>query len=359
MNQQLGLVTLLALVGGTAPQVSAQVLTPPGSAKGYALRQVASYGWEDMVSSPGMTPTDERAVGGVLARIADLTMDIHATELYVLDGEFKKVVVFRLDGSFKRAILGGYGKGPGEFVRPRSIAFVFPEEFAVLDQGNARVSFFSSHGSFVRSFNVPYAQPLQIVAHNDIIYLRRAAQRGRPAVIHLRTTGATIDSSFVIDDRNAQFTEYGELGRLAMDGSGNVIYAHPTVGRWSVLTADTWGVPRGIDLFPKERGRVQKVRGVEVRMAYVSVRGFADLRDGTKLLLAGSFGQLPQDPNKAVEQRAYLMVFGAKGEYRGYLQLPEGHTGPMSVGPGEADFFIAVTDPFPRVIRYSLTRGAQ
>src|ERR1041385_9110625 len=62
-------------------------------------------------------------------------------ELYVVDEEGQQVLVYDTTGAFLRP-LGRRGAGPGEYVRPYSVAWLH-DTLALLDPGNSRIGLFA------------------------------------------------------------------------------------------------------------------------------------------------------------------------------------------------------------------------
>ena len=66
--------------------------------------------------------------------------------LYVLDGQAKRIVVLGPDGTFLRTF-GREGKGPGELASPSGLAVLADGSIVVYDFGNQGLTLFSSEGS--------------------------------------------------------------------------------------------------------------------------------------------------------------------------------------------------------------------
>ncbi len=287
----------------------------------------------------------------MLARINSIAVHPDKNEVFVLDPEYKKIAVFDTVGRLVRVVLGGYGEGPGEFLRPRSITFLDKERFAVADQEARRLSIFDSRGQFQQLYHLPYAQPLQILASNGRLYLRRFALTGQYAVKVFEPAGTPRDSAILIQGRYADFAEFGETGMLAHDRANEVLLVHPSVGLWTYLADPTkklWGK----ELFPDSRGSINRSGGAAVRSPPFAIRGFAELGDGTRVILLARFERPPSGPTA----RPYVLFFDAGGSYQGFLPLPDGHMGPLTAGFGSNDVLIATHEPFPRLVRYVVER---
>ena len=99
-------------------------------------------------------PLDMRSES-FIERGGDLAVDLVATdEVYVLDQSAKRVL--RIDRDAKlRAVIGGLGKGPGEFEHPYSIEADPRGGVWVADLRLARLSRFDPDGRLLEEFQVP------------------------------------------------------------------------------------------------------------------------------------------------------------------------------------------------------------
>lgn len=70
-----------------------------------------------------------------------------AGNLYVLDRDNSRVVVFGPDGSFLR-VVGSRGQGPGELQLPTAMAVLSDDRLAIFDLGNMAVSIFGADGEY-------------------------------------------------------------------------------------------------------------------------------------------------------------------------------------------------------------------
>ena len=70
-----------------------------------------------------------------------------AGNLYVLDRDNSRVVVFGPDGSFQREV-GSRGQGPGELQLPTAMAVLPDSRLAIMDLGNGAISIFGPDGEY-------------------------------------------------------------------------------------------------------------------------------------------------------------------------------------------------------------------
>jgi hypothetical protein len=91
---------------------------------------------------------DWEILSGVVAAAFDLR-----DNLYVLDGNNFRVLVFDANGRFVRRI-GRRGEGPGELIAPAGMTVMTDGTVVVSDDGRRAFSLFNSDGTFMR--NVPF-----------------------------------------------------------------------------------------------------------------------------------------------------------------------------------------------------------
>ncbi|HEX6308813.1 MAG TPA: 6-bladed beta-propeller [Longimicrobiales bacterium] len=136
----------LAIALTAAPAAAQQTVLLP--AKDVALRDRAA---------------DVYTVGTVEGRDWEMFSDIRALgfdrsdNLYVLDGQNFRVVVFDVRGRFVRQF-GKQGGGPGEFQAPLSLDVAPDGTIVVSDIGNRAFILFTPAGEYIR--NVPFADEL-------------------------------------------------------------------------------------------------------------------------------------------------------------------------------------------------------
>ena len=82
-----------------------------------------------------------------------------AENLYILDGNNHRVLVFDANGKYQRQI-GKQGGGPGELMLPMALAITNDNRVVIGDLGRRVLSIFKTDGTFVK--NVPFDQGLML-----------------------------------------------------------------------------------------------------------------------------------------------------------------------------------------------------
>ncbi|MTI89720.1 MAG: 6-bladed beta-propeller [Balneolaceae bacterium] len=78
--------------------------------------------------------------------------------IYFLNVKSEKVISFGPDGQLRWAV-GRKGRGPGDFLTPRDIAWDQKEYLYVLDKGNTRIDQYDMNGNYLSSYILPDVGP--------------------------------------------------------------------------------------------------------------------------------------------------------------------------------------------------------
>ena len=322
-----------------------------------SVEVVQTYGAADLSAGSAITSLDTAHAADVLSNIADVAEGPDST-VYVADRDYQKVVVFQRDGTYDRVIVGGYGEGPGEFVRIRSISVSPDGRLAVLDEGNNRVSIFGPDDELDTTFDVGSVRPLQIAFAGDTILLMHwHGSADDRAIIAFSTDGDSLGSLIDLSARDVHFAEFGSAGVLAQGtATGTTLYAPAMPGQWTVLGQDGTAEHHGREMFPEVQGlTLHDDRGPLLRMP-VSTRDVGISQDGSVFV---AFTHHP-DPTNIQSRRfdLYVARFTKSDELAGLAEVSS-VVGPAMVreisGLGN-EIYGGVIDPFPHVKRVRLTQ---
>jgi hypothetical protein len=316
------------------------------------LEIVAAYGWAELSdSSRPMSELERTFAGAVLSHVGGIAEGPDSA-LYVVDRDFQKIVVFNYDASFRGLLVGGYGRGPGEFVRMRSISVSDNGQIAVLDGGLNRITVFDDQGRYRNSFVVTKGQPMSILYRDAEIWVALWQRFREPVVQVYDSEGHHLRSHVTASDRDRHFADFGELGTLTLgQRDGEVIYLSASPGVWTTIKGDI-ETKHGTELFPFVNGRsvTNQVGGVTLRID-VGTRGLQMFDD---LGLGLIYLEWLSDSEASPDHRADLKLFfpDLRPEPQTInLTAALGWTGyfkPSAFGP---EFYVARFEPTPHIIR--------
>ena len=341
----LGAVVLAIVSACERPQAGAQQDAP-------SLVVITTYGVASLADhSAELSPLETQHAGGVLGNILDIAEDRNGT-VYVLDAAFQKVAVFRRDGTFDRLILGGAGKGPGEFSRPRSLTIDDNGRIWVYDQVASRLTLFSNAGDVVRTIPLTVSI-LKLRYHQGRLYGARTAAAGENALVVLDTMGQVVRE--LLQPGTAELAAgAGRAGfTVGVDAAkSRVIVAHATIGVWTnVLSFSTASV--GVPLFPDAAPVFARVSEQSPRhQAHLMhhVWGTGGTKDGR---IAVYFAYGSRNPAAARAGVYQLALFTADGTHLQTLPVPADR-GTFHMSTSTGDVLVVRENPYPHVVRLRL-----
>ena len=348
-NREAWLIPLMLATGVSAgpAQNKAQVSSS-------ALVAVSRYGWAGLADS-GKRQLDvaaRKAMGGVLARPVAVAEGKDGA-VYVLDGDFRKIVVYEPDGSLRRVILGGYGQGPGEFDSPRDF-FVSPNgDIAVVDQSLRRLTLFDSRGAVRWSRAIRVSDPMRIVESQGLYYVMGWHKPPRRAVFAVDSTGAIRDSLHTPSKIEYELGDAGSLGTLALGAAGEVLFGGPSPGIWYDVRS---GQSFGTELVANQRAGRMRLDGDLISFTPAVISRIGQWPDK-----ATAVYYVLHDPRLLEQGKVaglnHLAVFSQGSSAARVLNLGEEHSHSVfAVGVRPGEFFLATNEPYPQVVRYRLAR---
>jgi hypothetical protein len=321
----------------------------PASLKQGPLVEVAVFGWEGLSDSTRrLSAAERRSMGGVLAKPVAVS-EAKDGALYVLDSEFRKIVVFNRNGTLRRVILGGPGEGPGEFVRPRDMTLTDRGHVVVIDEALSRITVFDTSGTLIRSRAAQLTSPYKLVASGDELYALSWYRGDEMAIAVLDTLGAVSKRILRPSKRDYEFATGGEAGQLGKSLSGEVIFAHPTVGRLTMLPS---GRTSGKELVPEMYAGVWTDQDGRTKYTTAGPRGIGQLVDGSFLIYYGAFN-MPAMRQRRIEMD-YFLARLVDDSSSFVIPAPHARRGAFTVARSGSEFFLSREDPFPQVVRYRI-----
>lgn len=196
------------------------------------LEYVHTLGWVDeSQASRELTPRESSYGGAVLGSIAGIAADERG-RVFVLDRDYKKIVVFDSAGDYSGLILGGYGRGPGEFVRPSGLSY-WNGELAAGDSHQGRISVFTASGEHSRDIRLPF-RAFAFHYQNDIVHTLGLFSRIRPVT----TMGIETDAYLTFKPEWLSLVEHGSLGAIGTGMEDGLVYAAPVIGVHVLIDSD-------------------------------------------------------------------------------------------------------------------------
>lgn len=191
------------------------------------------------------------AVHDMFGKIEDVAVN-GSGDIFVLDFQQKKVILFSSDGSYIQSI-GGPGAGPGEFEFPEAIGIDSSDRVIVMD-AKLRVSIFAlldTTVSLESTITLAYP-PKDMCIDGSLLYLAGAWAEEKDSYVHVYTTsGEHVRSFGSLYKSNVPFLAQGlshgpiACGRgaeslLYMFGWMPVIHGYAKDGerRWTSMLAD-------------------------------------------------------------------------------------------------------------------------
>lgn len=330
----------------------------------WSVEVLQAYGWPDLTEAHrALTERERRYAGGVLGEVAAIAIGPDSA-VYVLDSGFQKVAVFNRDGTLRRLIFGGYGRGPGEFVFPRGLSVFSKGTVAVLDMTLDRITIFDTSGSYRNSFQLPVSYPLGLFpAGSDELYVLQGFNARGPdnhILLVFSKDGVQLRSELTADKREELFAEHGYLGAIGTLLNGRAIFAFASPGLWTLLDEGSAGPVAGRELFPKVQGTVvRNARGDPIRriqVGTVAVGSFDRDRVGIayhRKRDPSSAGSSPQPPDLILVSLDSLGVVRDSVNLTaslggGFLKYPTPHVA------WAQEFYVQQDEPYPRVLRCRL-----
>lgn len=338
---------LQSVLAGVLCLTSAAQAQEPATLKDLGLVEAQRFGWSSMGdSSRRLTATEKTYKGGVLS--FPISVDEGPDgRVYVLDADYQKIVVFNRDGSFRRVIVGGFGRAPGEFVRPRDIALSNDSRIHVVDQDLRRLTSFDTAGKVIQTRSLAGIEPISMVTEGNRIFVVRWFIEQQPAVFVYDVDGTLVDSMVRATLEDGKRSRYGELGVVGRSSAGNVVYGYPTPGEWIAPSSER--NRSGRQLIRAEPGLLNGARFVTAGTA-----GIGRVNGGRHLIYFRVFDE--KAANTGVKRTShFLSVVDSVGREIGRVDLREERNGAFRLGRNGNDVLIAVFKPYAQIVRYRLS----
>jgi DNA-binding beta-propeller fold protein YncE len=151
--------------------------------------------------------------------------------LYVLDGDNHRIMVYSSDGEFLRQI-GSAGSGPGEFYGCRDFCLGGDGKIYVAEAGNSRVQVLTGEGEYLTEFPLQHEITALEMGPNGNLYINADATESNNLVDVFSPAGELLFSilDIIPDQKNrVNVTQALNRIRLDFDRQGNIL-----LGRYSL-----------------------------------------------------------------------------------------------------------------------------
>lgn len=157
--------------------------------------------------------------------ISDIKVDEQGS-IYVLDSANYRILKFSSSGVFIRSYGKGKGEGPGQFLRPKSIALDEKSNLYVADTNIFRITIFDNNGDIVKTMRTEL-MPAHLVARNNKLYLTFFFAENSYHIYMYNILSGELEKQFCQKNEwNHISSQAGESGELCADADGNLYYSY-------------------------------------------------------------------------------------------------------------------------------------
>lgn len=324
---------------------------PPETAVTYELIPTGRFGWNELADSTRPLTDHERLYGGAVLGNPTAVAEGPGGEVYVLDGAFKKIVVFSPDGEFLRLFTGGAGEGPGEFGLPVSLSWGPGGDLWIHDLHLQRITRFSPDGRVVATLPVPPGHRItKMKATGSHLYGTRFTRDSIPLIVVLDSSGKVVGGVAPPNGEDIRLAGRRSLATAVGPGpAGTLVVAHPDVGTWSRVDGLTQSDRRGQSLFPEAVPveRVDSIYGIRIMDVAAQPSHAGAFEDGL-VYVRYRDRWAPEGPIFKLalydSTGALLSIIDSMGVGGTFAHSARGRT-----------IYIAESEPFPRISRFLIS----
>lgn len=301
----------------------------------FSLMEISSFGEEVL---PESGEAYHEVGGAAFSKISG----IHATNgrLYVLDSRFKKIVIFNDDGNLEDIVLGGDGRGPGEFQLPTGL-FVENGTIWVYDYSLQRVTEFHHSGN-VATFQIP-SSSRSLVVKDDIFWVSRMGNSSYHGAVY---DGESSEMTEILptEEKDIEHFPTGGVSWVGLSPSNKVLYALGRPGLWFTVEEDGAYEIFGTELMPN--ANAVEVQGIWAEQKQtIGVSSFNDF-----VVIGWMEKDLQSTPPKV--KNIWLDFFTEDGNHVGASHVPHSWVDAFAIY--EQYLYLAVNQSYPRVIKYEI-----
>jgi len=157
--------------------------------------------------------------------ISDIKVDKEGF-IYVLDSANYRIQKFSPKGLFITSYGNGKGEGPGQFLRPKSIALDDKMNLYVADTNLFRITVFDPQGKVIKTIRTE-SMPANLSVKNDYLFLIFFFHEENFLIYRYNVVNEKLERKFCESNEWTYLSaQAGEAGELCMDMNGNLYYSH-------------------------------------------------------------------------------------------------------------------------------------
>lgn len=304
----------------------------------FNLKEVAVYG-DSVLNSA------DKYGGDWFAKINAITVS-DDSRLFVLDSDYKKVTAFDSLGNHTGNIVGGYGRGPGEFDLPNALYIDKDGILSVYDFNNRKIAFFSSFSGEVLGERLIPTGSRSIITTEDRMYIAHQYSTLMRITIFDKAEGNGVPYHN-ISPREIEFAGGGITTFLNRTRDGSILVASNIPGIWYEITDSLSFNKKGKDLLPGSVARVYPNDGLTVYPA--ATIGIGKIDKYTAIV----WQKMILNSDDYSIDGFYLSLMNEQNEEVDRIKFP--HQWIQYVDfDALGNIYIAVNQPYYHVIKYRL-----
>jgi len=307
----------------------------------FTLTEIDSYGSESIDEESGFS-----AGGAVLGNISDIEVT-DEDKLLVLDSDFKKIVVFKDNGETERVILGGMGKGPGEFQLPTALTMGPEDQIIVYDYNLRRLSFFSLEGEFLNSEHIRVSSKSILYREENIWYANLSSRRYFVSYTSIGNSNRKLQYELPVGEKDMEYSRRGSVGWLGLTKEGAILVATERPGIW----------------FKRENEKFKQYGKLLVNSNGKFYQGMWFTPGANRSIDAIGenyigllWSKRDMDAPKYIDS-FWLEIFDQNGEHLDSIKLPFKWVSTFATSKDGRYVYLATNEPFPRVVKYEFGKN--
>lgn len=301
----------------------------------FSLKKISSIGEEIL---PESGEAYHQVGGAAFSKITALA--VSNGRLFVLDSRFKKIVIFNDDGNLEDIVLGGDGRGPGEFQLPAGL-FVENETIWVYDYTLQRITELP-HSGDVTTFQIP-SSSRSLVVKEDMFWVSRMGNTSYHGAVY---DGESNEMTEILptEEKDIEHFPTGGVSWVGLSPSNKILYALGRSGLWFTVEEDGAYEMFGTELMPN-------ANAVEIQGIWAEQKQTIGVSSFNDFVVIGWMEKDLQSTPPGVKN-VWLDFFLEDGTHIGASHVPHSWVDAFTIH--DQYLYLAVNEPYPRVIKYEI-----